>query len=99
MHVRQVKWLLDAQVRRPRHLPYFLQQSVGIGSVALEVVADDLNINRRGQTEIQNLSDHIGRQESKGHAWKILSKADPKIMDIAGLLMVVLGEAYQDVRI
>src|SRR5260370_8856264 len=99
MHVRQVKWLLDAQVRRPRHLPHLLQQGIRIGSVALQIGADDLNINRRGQTEIQNLADHIGRQESKGHAWKLFSQADPKIVDIAGRLMVVLGEAYQDVGI
>ena len=47
------------------------QQLVGVFAVRLHVVADDLQVDRRGRAEIQDLADHVGRQESEGGAGKL----------------------------
>src|SRR6266403_1710962 len=51
------------QIDRARHTVQFLQQVVREGAVAIHVESDDLHIDRRGQTEVQYLGDHVRRQE------------------------------------
>ncbi len=61
--LRVVKHLLDAQVRDARHGADALQELGGIGVVGLAVVADDLQVDRGRQTEVQDLRDDVGRQK------------------------------------
>ena len=47
-----------------------LQHAVGNFAIALCVGAFDLNVDRRGQAEIQNLCDDIGGQKGERRAGK-----------------------------
>ena len=65
VELRVVARLLDAQVDGAGDAVKFLQQIVGERAVALNIEADDLHVDRRGQAEIQYLADHVRRQEGE----------------------------------
>jgi len=46
------------------------QQRVGVFPVRLHVTTDDLEIDRCGHAEIEDLADHVGRQEGERGAWE-----------------------------
>src|SRR6202044_838668 len=48
------------------------QKLVGEGAAGFDVIAGDLDVERRGRAEVENLADHIRRQERKSRAWKRL---------------------------
>ena len=49
----------------PGHVAKLFEQTHGELAVAFDVAADDLDVDRRGQTEVQDLADDVGRQESR----------------------------------
>ena len=58
-----IKGLLNPQVSCSRNVSHFRQQRVGIAPISLQVLADNLNIDRGWKSKIQNLSDHVRRQK------------------------------------
>ena len=59
-----IEGLLNPQISRSRDVSHFLKQRVCIAPVSLQVVSHHLNINGSRQAKIQNLTDHVGRQEA-----------------------------------
>ena len=62
---RIVGRLLDSRVGDAGDAGDLSQQFVGVNVVGGELGADDLNVDRRGKAEIENLRDDVGRQESE----------------------------------
>ncbi len=61
-HVGMVEGLLDARVGGAGNIADLVQHALGQGAVAVEIRADDLNIDRRGEAEVQNLRHDVHRQ-------------------------------------
>ena len=74
-----IKGLLNPQVNRSGDISHFCQQCIGVRSVAFQIVSDNLNVDGRRQSKIQNLSDHVSGQKVKGArreiAWAVSAEA------------------------
>ena len=75
------------------------QQLVGVFPVRLQIVADHLQVDRRGHAEIQDLADHVGRQEGEGGAGKLARQLLAHRLDVVRRRRVVRLEADQDVGV
>ena len=58
-----IEGLLNPQIHCAGNEFQLVQQIVGELAVGGEIPPDDLNINRRGQAEIENLADDVRGQE------------------------------------
>ena len=67
--------------------------------LAGEIVADDLHVDRRGHAEIQDLADHVGRQEGEGGARELPRQLLAHGLDVVRRRRVVRLQADQDVGI
>ena len=68
VEARAVERLLDARVGKARNEAQLAQQLLRVGVIRLQVRAADLQVDRRGRAEVQDLADDVGRQEREGHA-------------------------------
>ena len=74
MQLRLVERLLNSQIDGAGNDIFnLLIKLVRKGAVRNKVTAHDLNIERRRQSEIENLGDDIGRQERKSRLREIAS--------------------------
>src|SRR4029077_9198303 len=71
----------------PHFIGDLLRDLIAVGHVR----SDDLYIDGRGQTEIQNLRDNIGRLEEEFHARKAAWQYFAQMTDVVGGGMVMLG--------
>src|SRR5208283_845572 len=83
MQIGLIERLLNVQIDSPGNLPDPLQQLVGECPVGIHAVARNLNVNGSGQTEVQNLTDNVGRQEREGYAGELLRKFQTQIVNIS----------------
>ena len=60
------------------------QEPVGVGEVRVEIVAADLQIDRRRRAEIQNLADDIGRQKREGQAREAARQRFAQAINVTG---------------
>jgi hypothetical protein len=60
---RCITRLVNLQVDEARHAAQPLQQVLRDPAIGGEIIAGHLNVNRRGQAEIQDLADDVGRRE------------------------------------
>ena len=74
LRVGVLERFLDARIGNPGNMANLRQQLVGEGAVRVEVVAGDLDVDRRGRAEIENLADDVRRKEGEGRARKRLRK-------------------------
>ena len=51
--IRSVKGLLNPQIRHPRHVADLFQELIGDLSIGLQILAYDLNVDRRRQAEVE----------------------------------------------
>ena len=72
LEVGIVERLLDAGIDDAGHVAHLVQDAVGDAAIALDVGAVDLDVDRRGQAEIQDLGDDVRGQEVEGDAGKSL---------------------------
>src|SRR6185369_17808750 len=91
--------LLDAQVGCSRDIADALQQFVGNHAIGLQIIPDDLHIDGRRQSEVQDLTDYIRGQERERHARKLLGQVEPEIVYILLGRSMLLSQADQDVGI
>ncbi len=63
--------LLDARIDEAAHTTQLCKQTVRHDAIGVELVADDLDIDRRGQAEVEDLTDDVGGQEGKRDAGEI----------------------------
>ena len=96
---RLLEGLLDPRIGDAGDLLDPRQQLVGVFPVRLQVVADDLQVDRRGHAEIQDLADHVGRQEGEGGAGKLARQLLAHRLDVVRRRRVVRLEADQDVGV
>ncbi len=99
VHIGFIEWLLDARVGYARYVFHLIQQGIREGLIPLQISPHHLNVDGSRQAKIKDLSDHIGRQERKGHAGKFFCQADSEVVNVLGCLMVVNAERHQDIRI
>ena len=83
--LRVVEGLLDAQVGDTGDVLDLVQQLLGEGAVAVHVCADDLDIDGRRKSEVEDLRDHVDGQRVEGDAGKA------SVERVAQLLHVVIG--------
>ena len=81
---RERRRLLDACVGDARDVADLRQELVGVGEVRVEIVAADLQIDRRGRAEIQDLADDIRRQKREGHAGETPRQLVAQAIDVVG---------------
>ena len=76
-----------------------LSRSRGIGVVGLLVVADDLQVDRRRQAEIEDLRNDVGRQERERRAGELLRQYGSQFLDILVGGGVIRLEADQGIAV
>ena len=59
-----------------------LQHVVGVATVSFEIVAGHLNVNGRGQAEVQDLAHDVGGQERKSHSRKLVRQTEAQVVNI-----------------
>src|SRR5581483_6574198 len=79
---RIVEILLDARIGDARHLAHVAQDLVGDAPVGLDVGAFDLNIDGRGENEVQDLREQVCRQEIERDAGKFAGQSRAQLADI-----------------
>src|SRR5439155_22390012 len=82
VELRIVEALVDAKVDQPPYLTQLVQHLVGDSTIALDVRALDLDVDRRGQAEVDDLRDDVGGQEVEGHAGELRRELLPQGPDI-----------------
>ena len=63
------------------------------------MLPDDLDVQRRGNAEIQRLADNVGREEIKQIAGKFAVELEAKLADVLIGRRMVLVQRNQDVGI
>jgi hypothetical protein len=70
VQLRRTAGLLDAGVGQARNGRDLREQLLRIGAVCLRILARDLDVDRRGRAEVQDLAGDVGGQEGEGRAGK-----------------------------
>ncbi len=94
-----IEGLLNPQIGRSGDISHLREQCVCIEPVSLQVVSDDLNVDRCGQAKIEDLADHVGRQESKAHTRELLRECQTKLMNVVVRGVVIDRQRHKNVRI
>ena len=75
VHIELKRWvvhqLLHVNVNGTGNMAQLICDLLRDEIILIVVRSIQLNINRRGQTEIENLADYVGRLEEKFHAGKL----------------------------
>src|SRR5258707_15743011 len=80
--IRMIKGLLDPQIGSSCDIFQLAEQRIGIALVSLQVVSDDLDIDRGRQAKVQDLADHVGRQECEARTWKLFWGGQTKLVNV-----------------
>src|SRR5271170_1446504 len=67
--------------------------------IDLHVVSFDLNVDRRGQAEVENLSHDVGRHKIEGCPGKLAGKFLAKGTNVFGGGVMVLAQRYQHIGV
>ena len=98
-HVGIVEGLLDARVGRAGNIADLIEHALGQGAVAIEIRADDLNIDGRREAEVENLRDDVHRQHVERDAGILAGQHAAQLLDIGRGGMVILGQLHLDVGV
>ena len=100
MQRRQVEQLLHVHVGSARNTPQPIGNLLRDGVVGCHVGANQLNVDGRGQAEVQDLGDDVGRLEEKLHTGKLPRQTLAQLADVVRCgMMVLLIQAHQDFRV
>ena len=91
--------LLDVDIDRAGNLLELIRDLVGQRQVLGHVLADELDVDRRGQAEVEDLVDDIRGLEKELRAGKFARQIDAKLALIIGGRLVARIEGNQDVAI
>src|SRR4029077_15338248 len=75
------------------------EQPICIALVSLQVVSHDLDIDRSRQAKVQDLADHIRRQEGEGHTRKLFRECQAKVVNVVIRGMVLGGKSHKNVGV
>ena len=98
-HIGIVEGLLDARVGCAGNIADLIEHALGEGAVAVEVGADDLNIDGRREAEVENLGDDVHRQRVKSDAGILACQHVAQTLDIGRGGVVIFGELHLDVGV
>ena len=100
MQGRQTEHLLHVHIGSSVHVTQTVGDLLGDDVVALHVLTGDLDVNRCGQSKVENLGHDIGRLKEELHAGELAGQVFPQSPDVALSGVMMLGiEADQDLRI
>ena len=96
---RVVECLLDAQVRQSGDVAERIEKFVRDLAIAFDVIAVDLDIDRRGKTEVQNLRDDVGGQQVEHDAGEQARQFPAQVANIICRAMMLFVQRDQDVGV
>src|SRR5437868_11730161 len=83
-------------VHGPRHVTQAIRDLLGNRVVRVQVPADNLNVDRGRQTEVQNLTHDVGRLKEEFRSGKIKRQIFAQLLDILlGRMMMLLIQRDQ----
>src|SRR5579862_4383332 len=99
MQLRLIERLLNTKVDGSGNVTNSLQQPVCEFPIFVQVVAEDLDIDGRRQTKIQNLAHDVRRQESERNTRKFIGEANAQIVNVFFRRFVLLPQAHENVGV
>src|SRR5882724_5903308 len=97
--IRLIEGLLDSKIGRSGDAFHLAQQSICITPVSLKVISHNLHIDGSWQSEIQNLANHVGGQESERSSRKLFRECQAELVNVAVRWMMFGGQGHKNVRI
>ena len=92
--------LLHVDVGGAGNVPHAIRNLLRDQVIAGHVGAGELNIDGRGQAEVQDLGDDVGRLEEELHAGKLPRQTLAQLADVVRRrMMVLLIQAHQNLRV
>jgi hypothetical protein len=67
----RVEGLLDAGVGGAGNVFHVVEQLLGVDAVVLQIGSDDLDVDGRGEAEVEDLGDDVDRQDVEGDAGEL----------------------------
>src|SRR5580698_11562154 len=80
-------------------MAYLRHELVGVGIVGAQIVAANLQINRRGGAEIEDLADDVGGQEREAHSRETARQFAAQAADVARSRRMPRIQRYLDVSV
>src|SRR5665213_928237 len=99
MEIRLIEWLLHAEVNGAGDRADLFEDLVCPGTISLEIMADHLDVDRSGQSEVQNLRDHGGGQERKCHPGEVFRQTQAELLDVFFGRIVLRRQCHHNVCI
>ena len=90
-HIGIVEGLLNARIDCAGHIADLIEHALCDCAVAIQVRADDLDIDGRGEAEVENLGHDVHRQHIKSHAGILAIQLLAQSLHVGRGGMVVLG--------
>ena len=90
---------MHVDVHRTRNARHTRLNLLGNLIVLEAVAAHDLDIDRRGQPKIQNLSHNVGRLEEKRHVRELFRQRLAELLDVFPGGAMLVFERHQDLAI
>jgi hypothetical protein len=91
VEARLVEELVNVGIHRAGDFADFCRHLLRDGEIALHVVTYELDVNRGGETEIQDLAHDVGRLEKEFDAGEFARQFRAQLRDEVGGRVVVLG--------
>jgi len=98
-YIGLVEGLLNARIGSAGDIANLIEHALGQGAVAVQVHADDLNIDGRGAAEVENLGDDVHRQHIKRDAGVLAVEHGAQALDVLLGGMVVGAQLHLDIRV
>ena len=96
----QIEHLLHVHVGRARDVPHAIGDLLGDGVIAGHILAHHLHVDRRGQAEVQDLRNDVGRLEEELDAREAARQLRAQLLDVTRGRVMMLGvERNQDLRV
>ena len=97
--MRIVERLLNMQVGRAGHVADVLQQPIDKVAIALQVVANHLDINGRRETKVKNLRHHVHGQGIERSSGELGSQLRAEALHVGIRGMVLFRQGHGDVGV
>ncbi len=94
-----VERLLDARIGRAGNIADLVEHAFGEGAVAIQIRADNLDVDGRREAEVQNLRDNVHRQHIKRDAGILLGQHAAQALHISRGGVVIRAQLHLDVRV
>jgi hypothetical protein len=94
-----VERLLNARIGDAGNIANFIEHALGQGAIAVEVRAHDLNIDGRGEAEVQNLGHDVHWKHIEGDAGVLAGQHRAQALDVSRGGVVIGGQLHLNVGV